>query len=348
MVPRLTIDPFLLAVPPISAGRQALESYVQDLLQWSDLRAESWLPIYMSELAPEALERDGCFPFYPRIKEALAALGMNYIEVRDLNLLATFLLTQAGSLEENNGVKDVIVDATLDPNPVPARPFAHTGQELIRTLVILAFAGRHLPASLAATRLTTKEVGSPTRRITVRGQVVGAYLRVGCPFPEPAYPFDLNQHVTICETFPEVVGSLDPLDIWKEGLSDHRVTLAIRLALFAYARDSGRGLAWKATTRFALGHSFVQTLDASGFQVDTVKIRRLLRCCCETIMGDNLPATHQLREGPGAEEPQIERGRDRAWRRDVDHEFHLHYWERPERHPELACVGPHNYFFIPA
>jgi hypothetical protein len=67
----------------------------------------------------------------------------------------------------------------------------------------------------------------------------------------------------------------------------------------------------------------------------------------ETVDQINLAATHALRRGPGGEEPQITREADTAWRRDIDRELHLHYWERADGSVELAAVVPHNVFDIP-
>ena len=63
----------------------------------------------------------------------------------------------------------------------------------------------------------------------------------------------------------------------------------------------------------------------------------------------NLAATHALREGQGGGSPQRRRSTDgaTAWRRDVDYEYHLHYWECPGGIVELASMGPHNDFSIP-
>jgi hypothetical protein len=41
------------------------------------------------------------------------------------------------------------------------------------------------------------------------------------------------------------------------------------------------------------------------------------------------------------------RGSDKAQRRDIDYEFHLHYWEIANDVIELASVVHHNDFSIP-
>jgi hypothetical protein len=60
----------------------------------------------------------------------------------------------------------------------------------------------------------------------------------------------------------------------------------------------------------------------------------------------NLADTHALRKSGAARAAQVTRGKDTAWRRDIDHEFHLHYWESEDGGIELASVVPHNCFDI--
>src|SRR5438128_2723819 len=74
-----------------------------------------------------------------------------------------------------------------------------------------------------------------------------------------------------------------------------------------------------------------------------------LRAASEAIDRQNMPAVHALRTGTGGNDPQRVRRRDnaKAWRRDVDREYHLHYWETGNGTIEFASIGVHNDFTIP-
>ncbi len=74
----------------------------------------------------------------------------------------------------------------------------------------------------------------------------------------------------------------------------------------------------------------------------------LLRATSEAIDGQNFRAVHPLRTGRGGNNPQRQRKHDKAkaCRRDVDHEYHLHYWET-ENGIEFASMAVHNNFTIP-
>jgi hypothetical protein len=65
------------------------------------------------------------------------------------------------------------------------------------------------------------------------------------------------------------------------------------------------------------------------------------------MKGEQLAAVHALRAGKGGNNPKWTRGKDNAQRRDIDTEFHLHYWKCADGTIELASVVRHNDFSIP-
>jgi hypothetical protein len=78
---------------------------------------------------------------------------------------------------------------------------------------------------------------------------------------------------------------------------------------------------------------------------DERKINRLLRACAELLSGNNMAASHWLRVGKGGNDKQRSRDHWRAWRHDIDNEFHLHYWRYGTR-IEIANVVVHSDFNI--
>ena len=74
---------------------------------------------------------------------------------------------------------------------------------------------------------------------------------------------------------------------------------------------------------------------------------KVLRAIVETLEHTSMADSHALRTGPGAEDPQRMRGGDKAMRRDIDYEYHLHYWQFADGTVEIASVVVHNDFSIP-
>jgi hypothetical protein len=98
--------------------------------------------------------------------------------------------------------------------------------------------------------------------------------------------------------------------------------------------------------KWKFGSKFFQTAEAHGFLKQEKKIKILLRACVEVILKENMGYAHWLRVGKGANDPQKQRGDNKAWRRDIDYEYHLHYWEA-ERGQEFASIVVHNDMSIP-
>lgn len=74
---------------------------------------------------------------------------------------------------------------------------------------------------------------------------------------------------------------------------------------------------------------------------------KILRAIIETVDKQKLSDVHALRSGTGGSDSQLKRGSDKAQRRDIDRDLHLHYWECAHGRVELASVVIHNDFSIP-
>lgn len=75
--------------------------------------------------------------------------------------------------------------------------------------------------------------------------------------------------------------------------------------------------------------------------------QKILRSIVDLKTKKNLSAVHALRTSAAGNAPQRLRNKDKAQRRDIDDECHLHYWECADGTIELASVAYHNDFSIP-
>jgi len=100
---------------------------------------------------------------------------------------------------------------------------------------------------------------------------------------------------------------------------------------------------------WSFNRKFLETVKKLGFDKENKKIEILLRSCAETILEENLKDTHHLRTGKSGNSSQRERKKDKAkaWRRDIDYEYHLHYWKTLDNKIEFASVVTHNDMKIP-
>ena len=104
---------------------------------------------------------------------------------------------------------------------------------------------------------------------------------------------------------------------------------------------------WSENVEFRIGPEFRRSCQIICSDRDGSIPKKILRSIVETVKGRNLTAVHALRTGVGGGNPMRRRNADKAQRRDIDKEFHLHYWDLPDGNIELASVVYHNDFSIP-
>lgn len=133
----------------------------------------------------------------------------------------------------------------------------------------------------------------------------------------------------------------DPIRILRRARKDPREAVsAVEAALCQYVPD-GVGSEW------SLQPSFVDDITSPGLLAQAPLVVKALRACAEIVTGLRQDASHALREGAGPSQPQICRSGARAWRQDVDREWHIHFWRFGGGRVQLASLRGHNYFEIP-
>ena len=148
--------------------------------------------------------------------------------------------------------------------------------------------------------------------------------------------------ILFCENPHGLFLSANPITVWAacQRETDYHKSLCISIyqviCKSASSPLDSRDLFW------AFGHNFIRTAKDFGFLHQEDKIRMLIRACAETILGHAMSDVHHLREGKGGNSPQRKYGSYKAWRRDIDYEFHLHYWEAPDGRPIFADIVVHN------
>jgi hypothetical protein len=158
-----------------------------------------------------------------------------------------------------------------------------------------------------------------------------------------ALPYSVKGSCSLCRNWGELHAFLDFEQLWTEATSHHTLEQALKTKIWVEAQK--RGLTKGEQLEWIFGKQFLDTVRSLGFLQDLPKVKILLRACAETVLQKNMRATHALRTGQGANNPQVLRNTDKAWRRDVDAEFHLHYWET-KIGIEFSCIVKHNDFDI--
>ena len=345
-MPSVTIDAGVLAVPNVDCTRDFAFQYVDTLLDWSQLLDEPLIAIYMSERASESLLIDGLYPLREQLRELFNTHGIEEYDVNTVAKIADNLLRITPSFETYYQLRDVLSEH-LETDPDVIRLITHDGlqSDLARCIMLIAVLRKHCSQPVGGHSLLLRE--APKQVIQVRAHIHELeHFRDDIPvLPSPPEYFEGD--VLACDDFEGLIDCLDESTILVGASDDLGIELAVRIALFKYKILQGGPPDWGAVIVPVLGSSFRESCQRiCANQGDSVP-PKILRSIVETIEGLNVSAVHALRTGSGGNDPQRKRGSDIAKRRDIDNEFHLHYWECGDGTIELASVVYHNDFSIP-
>lgn len=345
-LPSVTIDAGVLAVPRVDCPKDAAFQYVDTLLDWSKLLDEPWIAIYMSERASESLFSDGLYPLREQLKALFDAHGIVEYDVNTVAKIANQLLSITPSFETYYRIKDILTE-DLETDPDVIRLTTHEGlqSDLARCIMLIAVLRKHCTQPLGGHSLILRQV--PRQIVQIRAQIHDFdHSRDDIP-ALPCPPELFEGDVLVCDDFRGLIECLDETTILVGASNDEGIALSIQVALFKHDIVQGDTPDWSNINVPKIGQRFRETCQQiCTDQGDSVP-PKILRSIIETIRETNVAAVHALRTGSGGNNPQKMRGSDKAQRRDIDREFHLHYWDCANGTIELASVVYHNDFSIP-
>ncbi|NQV32393.1 MAG: hypothetical protein HQ515_06845 [Phycisphaeraceae bacterium] len=345
-LPSVTIDAGVIAVPRVDCAKNDAFLYVDTLLDWSKLLDEPWVAIYMSERAAEALIDEELFPLRRHLHDLFNTHGIVEYSVNDIATLAERLLSLTPSFETYYRVKDVLSDQ-LETIPDVIRLTTHDGlqSDLARCITLIAILRKHCSQPLGGHSLILRK--TPKQLIQVRAQIHELEHSRDDILDLPCPPEFFEGDVLVCDDFHGLIECLDESAILIGASDDLGIQLAVRIALFKYDITQGELPDWGAVNVPAIGSEFRELCQQVCAEQGIAGPPKILRSIVETAKGYNFPAVHALRTGAGANNPQKTRDSDKAQRRDIDYELHLHYWECADGTIELASVVYHNDYSIP-
>jgi hypothetical protein len=159
-------------------------------------------------------------------------------------------------------------------------------------------------------------------------------------------PLPVSAQFFLCRCLHSLHLGADPCSVWANASSEFALRKAVELFVYQGTPRQSPYNNPVSGNQFSFGPQFIDSCRNLGFFHDPTKIRMLLRACSETIFDTITRATHWIRINAGRNSSQLTRGQDGAWRRDISHDYHLHYWATPNG-PEFAVVVHHNDYSIP-
>ena len=344
--PGVTVDAGVLAVPHLTCNVSDVYRYVETLLEWKKLLDKPWVAIHMSKRASEVLDKEGLYPLREQLKKLFSEHGIVEYSVNDVARITDQLLQITPSFETYYRVEDVLTDQ-LETDPDVLRLTTYNGlqTDLARCILLIAILRKHCSQPPGGHSLILRE--APRDVIQVRAQV--HYLeheRNDIPtLPSP--PEFFEGEVLACDDFRGLIECLDEAAILVGASDNPGIELAIRIALFKDSIAQGETPDWSSAMNSRIGSELRESCQQCCADQGDALLPKILRSIVETINRRNLSAVHALRTGPGANDPQQMRDNDKGQRRNIDREFHLHYWDCDDGTIELAKVVYHNDFSIP-
>ena len=300
----------------------------------------------ISERAAEALFEATLYPLRNQLTTLFNDYGIIEYDVNTVAKVVDKLLTLTPSFETYYRVNEVLADPICTA-PDITNLTAHDGlqSDLARSVVLIAILRKHCQQPLAGHSLILRSAPKPI--VNVRAQIHVIEHERDDLHELPTAPEFFDGEVPVCDDLEGLVGCLDDCAILTGASDELGVALAIKVALFKDSLKKGQELIWADAQVPMIGLSFLETCRQCSRDQGGSLSPKILRAVVETMQNRNMTAVHPLRTGRGGNNPQRMRGSDKAQRRDIDYEFHLHYWECVDGSIELGSVVHHNDFSIP-
>ena len=341
----VTIDAGVLAVPSISATSKDAHHYVETILNWSKLLDELWVNIYMSKHATEALIEDDLYSF-DQLTQFFNTTGISDYSANDVFSVVDRLLRLTPDFETYFKVRYVLAEKVVtDPDILGPHPSANLQSNLTQCVLLIAILRGYCQSPILEHFLILRH--APSQIVQVRALVHDLEHDRDDLNEIPKPPKLFEGDVSVCDDFRGLIECLDESEIFRNATDDFGIEIAIRIALYKSRIESKEEPEWKEIPNLRIGRLFHQTAkDICSNQADSFP-KQVLRAIVKTLEKTNLSAMRALRTGPGGDDPQRMRGRDKAQRRNINDGYRLHYWQCEGEMVELASIVPHNDFSIP-
>lgn len=329
------LDPCAVACHTDLAGAQVNDA-VSALVDAAVAARNQTLRILVSENLFATLSSAGLFPLREKYGEVLESAHIDTISGTDLASLVLEMLQRAEILESTATQFEVnsctcalvaewanVCDCHPDMDEVTEQTFhAYAAYELI-------------DSDSAAIFLLSPRSRPVTFSITVEFRAVLSKQE------ELFENTGVEINLPIARNATHALEWLHPERLLAQfGLREDSVTLAINAKVRQLTTDT-------VPANWSMGTHFISDLRALNILRVPGLAQRVLRACTEILLGSAQPDSHWLRKSRSGNAAQIKRSGWAAWRQDVDHDIHLHYWMAEDGRIQLASIAGHNVFTIP-
>ncbi|OEH86575.1 hypothetical protein BHU72_09955 [Desulfuribacillus stibiiarsenatis] len=298
------IDPFNFACPQQDGNMQQFEDYVNNLLLWNDFKNTDWANILITERTMEILFDTGDYPLWDNIKSSILSYGLVEIQAKDIIDVVEGLL-KTTTVEHYLKNEDIIYqDCTCNPlELIQSLPEEYRISSL-NLMVQMALVDYYINSSETEQIYINRILNFEFKELNISAKILKCNQN-NFSKKIPHFPYDIDYNFKCSKNMLGLYKSIDPIKMWKTSKSDEQYKMALLIYIYQRNIESGLNNSIEAISKWDFGKKFILSVK---------------------IFQENMVDTHALRTGKGPEDPQKKRGEDKAWRRDIDYTFHLHYW----------------------
>ncbi len=338
MIGILADSSFLYLNP--SSTHSEVDGFANRIQEWSRASNSLDFNLVVSKKINNHFADIEYYPDFPSISACLAKYSIEYIDRRDLLKIITTLLTN-NLLEDVIETNDYLADDHTCSVPANLISLGESQKSFIcdcmRLLTLAEYAtnrNRRWCYFLQVPHLSLPQKIAHESNFTIIDSDNQILTSIPLPSRLESQTIFLSELNNYLESIPIEI-------LWQTPTKLRVATMIYILTHYQYS------LAEVESLPFTFGKKFFASLENNSvFLNKTERIEQILKTLSETILGQNLSKRHALREGSGPEDPQVVKNGEKAWRRDIDYEFHLHYWEVDGK-IRFAKIGTHNEFDIP-
>jgi hypothetical protein len=237
-------------------------------------------------------------------------------------------------------------EVRTDPDLVTATAGHESASDLERCLVLLALLRTYCTAPVRNHTFILRS-NAPSGEVSVHALIQDVEHQRDDIALFPVAPDTFDGTVTVCKSFHELICGIDSSSAWTVAGNDEEKAAVVRIALYQAQLNQGDEAEWDELPSFCFGRDFLKRAARVCADTGNALVPRMLRSMVEALLRQRPEDVHALREGKKGGAPQRRRGADKAWRRDIDREYHLHYWECEKGLVEFGWVGPHDDEHLP-
>lgn len=329
------IDPYIFAFNKDTFTKEQLEEFIHNLINWKDLIDLNWGRVFKPNETFDILFKHKLYPLVDGLKELVDKYHIDYIQPEEIDKIVNSILNKIPTIEEHSGINDILIDTdNLKLIDNRNEDFIQILKKLVAILKIDCIINNKRDSGQI---LLSKELQSPLIKFDAVISVIDTDHDIGLPL---ATNIEFNHF----ENFKEFCLKIEPTIVWINAQNDLCIRMAVYIKIYQHD-DTVDYINNQTTPNFILHESFFKSTHKLNFNTDAAKIDNLLRALIEEIFQLNMKDTHELRVGKSGGAKQVQYNNYTGWRRDIDYEYHIHYWKKGS-HLIFTDVVPHNTFAI--